>query len=354
MIQIIKNCCSPCFKFRFKKNLSFIFILVFSLLAGCTPTTTTNHTTLRVGVALYDQTDAFISTVAQQLEVTAQELEQAQDIKISLSFQDGRANQTVQLEQIDQLIAQNYDVLCVNIVDRTAAAVLIDKAEAAGIPVIFFNRQPVDEDIQRWDSVYYVGAQAADSGTLQGEIVRDLWKADLDSVDKNGDGILQYVMLEGEPGHQDALLRTQYSVSALTSAGIHVEKLGGYTANWSRGQASDKITQWRSELDTPIEVVLANNDEMALGAIDSYLEAGYAINNLPVIVGVDATAEALVALEAGTLAGTVLNDSVGMSEAMLNLSIALWQGTDVTQAADLTDDHYIWLQYQKITQEDLD
>ncbi len=343
MIQTIKSYSS----LWCKRGLPLLLIL--RLLSGCHAATSTTSTILRIGVTVYDQTDTFISTVVQQLEATAQEMEQEQNIKISLSIQDGRANQTVQLEQVDQFIAQDYDVICVNIVDRTAAAVLIDKVEEAGIPIIFFNRQPVDEDIQRWESVYYVGAQAQESGALQGEIVRALWQEDQSKVDKNGDGILQYVMLEGEPGHQDALLRTQYSVSSLTSVGIHVEKLGGYTANWSRGQASDKVTQWISELDTPIEVVFANNDDMALGAIDAYLDLGYAIGNLPVIVGVDAIPAALEALEAGTLAGTVINDSVGMVDTMLSLSIAFWRGTDPNLAATLEDDHYVWLQYQKIT-----
>ncbi len=342
MIQIIKNYCSP----WYKRGLPLLLIL--GLLTGCTPTTSTTSTNLRIGVAIYDQTDTFLSTIVQQLETTAQEKELEHSIKISLSIQDGRANQTVQMEQINQFIAQDYDIICINIVDRTAAAVLIDKAEVANIPVIFFNRQPVDEDIMRWESVYYVGAQGRDSGALQGEIVRDLWQSDPDSVDKNGDGILQYVMLEGEPGHQDALLRTQYSVNALTSVGIQVEKLGGYTANWSRGLAADRMSQWLNELDSPVEVVFANNDDMALGAIDAYLEQGYAVDNLPVIVGVDAIPAALDALEAGTLAGTVLNDRVGMAESILSLSIALWQKGDASEAVTLEDDHYVWLQYQKI------
>ncbi len=328
-------------------------LLMLAMLVGCTPTPSSGSQTLRIGVAIYDQTDTFISTVVQQMEAVAQEEEMARNIKISLSIQDGRGNQTVQSEQVDRFIDQAYDIICVNIVDRTAAAVLIDKAEKAGIPLLFFNRQPVDEDITRWEQVYYVGAQAKDSGALQGEIVHSLWQADRLSVDKNDDGILQYVMLEGEPGHQDALLRTQYSVSALTSAGIHVEKLGGYAANWSRGQAADKMSQWLSELDTPIEVVFANNDDMALGAIDTYLKQGYALDNLPVVVGVDAIPAALDALKVGTLAGTVLNDSVGMTEAMLSLSLSLWQGDDPAEVVDLKDDHYVWLAYQALTKEDI-
>ena len=101
---------------------------------------------------------------------------------------------------------------CVNIVDRTSAAQLIDKAQEADIPMIFFNREPVAEDLYRWNRVYYVGAKAEESGVLQGQILLDRWLNREQPMDKNGDGILQYVLLEGEPGHQDAMLRTEYAV----------------------------------------------------------------------------------------------------------------------------------------------
>ena len=211
---------------------------------------------------------------------------------------DGRSNQTTQLEQVDRLITWGCDVLCVNMVDRTAAAVIVDKAEEAGVPVIFFNRQPVEEDLQRWEKAYYVGPRGEQSGIFQGQIVWEQWQEDRERVDRNGDGVLQYVMLEGEPSHQDALLRTEYSIKTLTNAGVLVEKLASDTANWNRGQAAAKMSQWHQEFGSQIEAVFANNDDMALGAIDVLLEAGVAPEEMPVIVGVDATAPALEAMAA--------------------------------------------------------
>ncbi len=345
MIPTTKKCSSLWCKLPTLLGL----MLLPLLLTGCGTTTQIDTTSIRIGVAIYDQTDSFITTLCQSMEGQAQALEVEQNIKITLSMSDGRSNQTTQLEQIDQFIAQQCDIICVNIVDRTVASVIIDKAAAADIPLIFFNRQPVDEDLSRWEKVYYVGAQGMESGQLQGEIVCDLWESDQPSVDKNGDGILQYVMLEGEQGHQDALLRTQYSVSTLVAAGIPVEKLAGDTASWSRGQAMEKMAQWLAELDTVPEVVFANNDDMALGAIDAYLAEGYATKNLPVVVGVDGLPDALAALEAGTLAGTVINDGVGIAQSMLDLSLALWRGEDPSTAVTLTDDIYVWLDYEKVT-----
>ena len=155
--------------------------------------------------------------------------------------------------------------------ESAGVAARLDGAEAAltaaGVPVIFFNRQPVAEDIQRWERIYYVGARAEEGGTLQGRLVLEAWQSDRDRWDRNGDGVVQYAMLEGEPGHQDALLRTEYAVKALTGAGVEVEKLSGDTANWNRGQAEAKMQQWLEKYGSEIEVVLANNDDMALGPL---------------------------------------------------------------------------------------
>ena len=319
-------------------------------LAGCGPAGKGTDT-IRVGVALYTQDDTFISTIAQELERMAREEEQTRGVRINLSVMDGRSNQTTQLDQIDSLIDRGCDALCVNIVDRTAAAVLIDKAQKAEVPVIFFNRQPVAEDMLRWEHAYYVGAKAEEGGVLQGRLVLKAWQLD-PSLDRNGDGVLQYVMLEGEPGHQDAMLRTEYAVKTLTDAGVAVEKLASDTANWKRGQAMAKAQQWLdSGMEDSIEVVFANNDDMALGAIDAFKQAEA---RLPLVVGVDATAPALEAVEAGELYGTVRNDGAGIARSMLDLVLALAEGADPAEAVELEEGHYVWLPYRAVTARDLE
>lgn len=336
MKKTIKSCCSLW--------LISGAILAAALLCACQATPKRSDT-LRIGVAIYQQDDTFISTVVQNLEKLAREEESERGIKINLTVLDGQSNQTVQLEQINRMLEQGCNVLCVNIVDRTAAAVLIDKAQKANVPLIFFNRQPVEEDMQRWEQTYYVGAQAAQSGQLQGEIVRALWQENQAAVDTNGDDVLQYVMLEGEPGHQDTLLRTQYAVQVLNTSNIKVEKISSQTANWKRGEAMNVTAGILERMGAQAEVIFANNDDMALGAIDAYEAAGL---ELPVIVGVDATPPALEAVRDGTLQGTVLNDSAGIAEAMMDLALALHTGQPPAQAVRLQENHYVWLAYQKI------
>ena len=336
-----------------RRRTAGLLLLALLLLAGCSGSSREGPVTVRIGVALYQQDDTFISTVVQHLEQFAREEEQARDIKLNLNVADGRGSQSAQNEQVDRFLSQGYDVMCVNIVDRTAAAVIIDKAQAAGVPVLFFNREPVEEDLARWEGAYYVGSDGAQSGQLQGGIVLDAWRGDPAGLDRSGDGVLQYVMLEGEPGHQDALLRTEYSVKTLTQAGVATEKLANDTANWQRGQAAARMQLWLEEFGGQIEVVFANNDDMALGAIDACLDAGLTAEELPFIVGVDATPPALDAMEEGALKGTVQNDAAGQARALVELAGALACGEKPEGAVELTDGQYVWLSYATVTQDNL-
>ncbi len=340
----IKNCC-----FRLRLSLMAGLLLLLPACGG----QERDDSGLRIGVTLYSQDDTFISTMAQNLERLAQEAESTGDLKITLLISDSRHNQTTQMDQVDRFLARGCDILFVNMVDRTGAAVIVDKAEAEGVPVVFFNRQPVDEDIRRWENSFYVGASALESGTLQGKLVLNAWLQDRSRWDRSGDGVLQYVMLEGEPGHQDSLLRTEYCLKALTDGGVEVERLDRDTANWNRSQAAARMGHWLEEFGGQIEAVFSNNDDMALGAIDALSETDLPLEDWPLIVGVDATAPALEAVAAGQLYGTVLNDSRGQAQAMLDLAQALYCGEDPAQAVELEDGHYVWLPYELVTQENL-
>lgn len=316
-----------------------------ALTNGCTRQTSSESEShvrqIKIGMTLYRQDDTFISTIQKNFEAIVKSREASENVKIVVNILDGKGNQGVQNDQVDKFLSQGYDVICVNEVDRTAASVIIDKAKSADIPVVFFNREPVEEDLQRWDKVYYVGSDAREAGQMQGQVVVGAYRSSPQTVDKNGDGRLQYVMLEGEQGHQDALIRTEYSVKEVTGAGIEVEKLANETANWQRSQASAIVSRWIEDFGDRIEVVFCNNDDMALGAIDAY--SATELDQLPVIVGIDATPPALEAIKNKTLTGSVLNDSKGQAEAIFNIAYALATGSDPKKSVPELDGRYVWV-----------
>lgn len=334
-------------KYFLKKCSIFLCVLFLLFQIGCNKKIAEQQKIdntvpeIKIGLTVYRRDDTFIAMIISNMEEAVKKGGQQNNIKITMNTMDAKGSQTVQNDHIDKLIEQGCDVLCVNLVDRTVAATVIDKAKAADIAVIFFNREPVKEDLERWNKVYYVGADASESGKLEGEIVAEAYYKNND-MDKNGDGKLQYVVLEGEQGHQDALLRTEYAVKAITEAGIQMDKLAGDTANWLRSQAETKMNQWLQIYGDEIELILCNNDDMALGAIDAYENVEKA---LPAIVGIDGIAPAIEAMQQGKLLGTVKNDAEMQSELIFELSYHLAMKEDIPKSMNLVRGKYIFTKY---------
>lgn len=313
---------------------------------------TQSSKSIKIGVTLYNQYDTFVSQLMEDFNEYAVAKEELNHIAINIEVYNASDSQSTQNDQVKEMLSDGCDVICVNLVDRTEPTTIIDMAEKEDVPVIFFNRELVAEDLERWDQLYYVGAKAFESGIMQGEIAADTFKTHPE-VDKNGDGIFQYIVLEGEAGHQDAIVRTEYSVSTLVDNGVGVEKLGYAIANWNRAQAQTKMTQILAEFGEDIELVLANNDDMALGAIDALKASGYERELWPVVVGIDGTDVGLEAVANEEMVGTVYNDKEGQAEAMLDLAYALAVGDDLMEL-DLEDNKYIRLSYEKVGADDVE
>ena len=286
--------------------------------AGATSEGGSESAEVLIGSAIYKFDDTFMTGVRSAMEG------QAKEKSATLELVDSQNKQPTQNEQVDTFITKGVNALAINPVDRTAAGPIIEKAKAKELPIVFLNREPEKTDMDSYDKVWYVGAKAEQSGTLSGQIIADYFKAHKEA-DKNGDGIIQYVMLQGEPGHQDATLRTEYSIKAIEEAGYKTEKLAADTAMWDKAKATDLMKAFITGqgLDK-IEAVLCNNDDMALGAVEALKAEGYnkgdSSKYIPV-VGVDATAPALQAMKDGSLLGTVLNDAENQGKATINLSL---------------------------------
>lgn len=338
---------------RMKKILAagIVFCVSIQFFCACGGEVPRETDKVYVGVAYYDQSDTFLNQLIACLKERLQDYEE-DGWETSIQIREAAGSQRTQDDQVKELIDAGCNVLCVNLVDRADPSEIIDLARDNDVPIIFFNREPVAEDMMQWEKLYYVGALAEQSGIMQGELAVELIQSD-PSIDRNKDGKIQYVILEGEAGHQDAIIRSENVVETLKNNGIEIEKLSNGIANWNRAQAQNQMLQMISQHRNKIELVLANNDDMALGAIDAYEKLNYTESALPVFLGIDGTDVGLEAVRDSRLAGTVYNDKEGQAEVMAKLSVSLVSGEGMDKI-EFEDERYIYLPYAKVTKGTVD
>lgn len=295
----------------------------------------------KVGVCIYQFSDNFMTLFRTELENYLIEQGFAKE---NITIADGQNDQATQSGQIDNFIADQVDVLIINPVNSSSAETITDKVVEAGIPLVYINREPDASEEQRWAdnswNVTYVGCDARQSGTMQGEMIVDLG---LEAVDFNGDGKVQYIMVEGDPENVDAQYRTEFSVKALTDAGWEVECLSDQVGNWQQDQAQSIVANALGQYGNDIEVVFCNNDAMALGALQAIEAAGRTVGTDIYLVGVDALSEALEDVIAGTMTGTVFNDHFSQSHSAADAAIRFLKGEG--------NEYYIGCDYVKATQD---
>ncbi|AOH44094.1 galactose ABC transporter substrate-binding protein [Anaerolineaceae bacterium oral taxon 439] len=282
---------------------------------------------------------------------------------ITLEMQDGENDVSKTTNKLEAALTKGADAIAVCAPDRLCTAELMKKADAENVPVVFFNMEPMAETMEAYDSIWYVGAQAKESGVMCAQALINYWNENKGIADKNGDNILQLVILQGEIGQQDVILRTEAYEETLTEQGIDYEIIAIDTANWDKAQALDKMNAWITAFGIDgVEGVLANNDSMAMGAVQAALNNGYNKgdpNKFIPIVGIDATIEALQAMKAGSLLGTVLNDRTSQSIAVVNILKAIGNGETIIDAETVgvsskIEGNYIWIPYEIVNQDNLE
>lgn len=331
-------------------TVAFLLLAILSF-AACQKKNEATEKYLRVGIVKYTQDDPFINAMAEKLRNNLKAME-TKDIKIVASIKNGNDDQRDQNNVVEEIVEAGCDILCVNLVDRTAPSNIIRIAKQNDIPVIFFNREPVREDLLQWDKLYYVGCDAEQSGIIQGNMAAEFIKSHPD-VDKNNDGKIQYVLIEGEAGHQDTISRTDFSVKTLMNNGIELEKLSYQFADWNRGQAENRMCKLIEQYNDSIELIISNNDEMALGAIEAYTKAGYKDDELPAIFGIDGLNDALETIKSGKMQGTVYNDKEDLAMKMAELALDIFKdnGEFVNQ---LDNGRYYTAEYKKVDGSNVD
>ena len=295
----------------------------------------------KVGVCIYQFSDNFMTLFRTELENYLVGLGFSKD---NITIVDGVNDQATQSGQIDSFIADQVDVLIINPVNSSSASTITDKVVEAGIPLVYINREPDADEEARWEennwNVTYVGCDARQSGTYQGELIADLG---LDAIDKNGNGKVDYIMIEGDPENVDAQYRTEFSVKALEDAGLEVNELDDQVGNWDQATAQQLVANSLSQYGDDVEVVFCNNDAMALGALQSIEAAGRTVGEDIYLVGVDALSEALEDVLAGTMTGTVFNDHFSQSHSAADAAVRYLTGEG--------NEHYIGCDYVKVTKD---
>ena len=295
----------------------------------------------KVGISIYQFNDNFMTLYREELvRYLTEDLGFAAE---NVVVQDGKGDQAEQTNQIQNFITQQYDVLILNLVQASSAPDVTDMCHAAGIPVVYINREPDVAEEERWAAegiaATYVGCDARQSGTYQGEeILETATKGDI-----NGDGVVSYIMIQGDPENVDAQYRTEYSVKALTDAGMEVNELLIQRGDWDQAKAQQIAQDALTQFGDQIEVVFCNNDAMALGALQAIEAAGRTVNEDIYLVGVDALTEAVQNVIDGKQTGTVFNDHFSQAQSAGDIAVQMLAG-EAVDTVNMVD-------YIKVTQD---
>ncbi|MEJ8560537.1 substrate-binding domain-containing protein [Yoonia sp. GPGPB17] len=241
--------------------------------------------------------------------------------EVSLQMEDATDDVAKQLDQINNFIASGVDAIIVNAVDTNATEAMSNAAAAAGVPLVYVNRQPINMDTLP-DGQAFVASNEIESGTLAAfQMCRQL------RAEGKAGGAQAYVLV-GQLSNQAAVQRTKdfHDVIGMDMCNF-ITIIDEQTANWSRDEANDLMTNWLSSGDE-FDAVFGNNDEMALGAIQAMKAAGISMDDV-VVGGVDATSDALLAMSAGDMDVTVFQDLAGQGLSSIETAMALVKGEDV-------------------------
>ncbi len=331
-----------------------------------------------VAVFYYTYSDTYIASVRTALDAKLDEM------GVKYQDYDSNSNQTTQNEQIDTAIQTGANLLIVNIVTSgsvDASQQIVDKASAAGVPVIFFNRAVEDDKTEgqvlgSYDKCAFVGTDAPEAGHMQGKMIGEYLVANYDKVDLNGDGKIQYAMMMGQLGNVEAIARTQYGVedanAVLTENGkpeleffdsanadkYQVDQDGNWSATAANNYMNTNLSQFNEDNKNMIELVICNNDGMAEGVISALNDKGYNTGDdkmIPVF-GVDATDAAKQLIADGKMVGTIKQDAQGMADCIAFLTENCATGKDVMDGTDSyniseTVSNKIYIPYQPYTGE---
>ena len=334
-----------------KKIVSLILVAVMGVVLPSLSFASCDMAEDDVSVLYYTYSDTYISSVRSAMDGALEDLE------IGYHNYDAAGNQTTQTEQVDTALTKGTRLLAVNVVDtgsEDAAKAIIEKAKAKDVPLIFFNRSVDEAVIESYDKCVFVGTDYEQAGKIQGEMIGNYLVENYDKLDINGDGVISYVMFKGQQGNLEAESRTKLAVEVANniltekgkakirfydknnSAGYLVDQNGTWSNAAANNHMKTVLSAYSESGGNMVELVIANNDEMALGALAALEEAGYNKEGgryIPVF-GIDATEGAKAKISSGAMTGTVKQDGKLMAETIARVAENLLLGREALSGID--------------------
>ena len=314
-----------------KKIITFIILALLIITSLDTSTKNvcaipnlSKNTPIKIAVFSDNSSAMYISLLKENLE----RIEKENEDKIKFTFFDAKDNQAKQNESIEKALSQDFDLFIISIISPNLKDVesTLRKIMEKDIPIIL-NPDPVQEIInfvKPYKRFVVVGADFEQSGTMEGSILVNEWRSNKQIIDKNHDDALQYIMLKGRIGSPLTSLRTKYSILALNDAGIKTEELSRISSEGTKEAAQMIMESTFLKYGDKIEAIIANNDTLAIGAINALQKYGYNIGNKSIpVVGVDAIPEARELIKKGSMLGTVIQDPSEMAEALYKVGMNL-------------------------------
>lgn len=286
---------------------------------------------VKVGVFSKDLNDDYLIFLRKSFD----EIQKKNPEKVIFTFYDAKFNPETQNLDLENTLKEGIDLVFLDMVDVNQVDEFVKKISKYDIPVIFFNREPINLDaLKAYKKAIYVGTDSKQAGILQGKMIVDAWKSHKKSIDKNNDDVLQYVMLVGERFNKASMDRSTFSISTIKEAGIKTQELASKILNWNTENAKDTVGALFLKYGNNIEAIISNDDSMAIGAVQALQQYGYNSGDktkVIAVVGVDGVPEVQDLISKGFMLGTAFQNPANMADTIYTVGLNLIDGKNPTE-----------------------
>ena len=323
---------------------SILFTLIIILISTITiwklPQTQNGYT--HIGIAVYDMDDTFINDYVTKLQNKI-DRSSFSGKKVLYEIFDAEGNANRQEHQLQYMYTQNFDALLINLVTPSSAASVLNETANHDIPVILFNREADKKDLSISKQTWYVGTAAKKAGAIQADMLQNVWNTDKINLDRNKNNKLDYILIEGEQTHFDAVRRTNGFLE--NSQNLPLNQLTNLSADWQRNLASVKFSKLDTSIIQSAEAIICNNDDMALGAWEALEEKGCTEVQ---VVGIDGIEEVRELVDEDKILGSVLCDTKLHAKALMQFIDVLAFHNGSVEKLNLENERYYMIPLTKV------